>query len=74
VRADSGAEDSTATSGEWGAADEAAVEVAGLQARLARLKALDEALGAVGKKSQVRTLHRLLVERGQEWGCPSNDG
>jgi hypothetical protein len=50
------------------------VEVAGLQARLARLKALDEALGAVGKKSQVRPLHRLLVERGQRWRCPSNDG
>lgn len=68
-RAETGAEDSIATSGEWGAADEAAVEVSSLQARLARLRALDDGLGALGKKSQVRAAsgmkreHRVVMPK-----------
>jgi len=42
-----------ATSGEWGPADEAEVEVAGLVERLEKLRALDEKLNALGKKGKV---------------------
>jgi hypothetical protein len=42
-----------ATSGEWGPADEAQVEVTGLVERLEKLRALDEKLAALGKTGKV---------------------